>query len=802
MPEWNCAQDVVDTLIRAYYTERDPNAVLDCLTEDVQWIGTEKFMLANGKRQLRTLLEDNCKSFPNAFQVTIRDMRCQAHGDSCKLFTFTGEEAALQEKIGARCVRICVCCVKAQDGWRVASVHASVPSAEKEKYTLTKELSGAQEKQQLLLRSIPGGVAIYRVKKSGAVATEYVSEGLAKMCHYTPAEFLAYLREDACINLVPQDRPRVMAAVNKGLERGEEISVSYRIYTKEKQEIEIQLNANIASDLAMGEDDVAVSYAVHAKLSTEAQSIRQEQQRYRAILDYLDVAYFEWMPDKGFYASETYKRYAMSQVDYRLILQNSGPSETVHPDDLPLLQNFFALVSQGVPQASVTLRCKMTDGSYRWTEMMGFFHYDAFGRRTKTVAVLRDVSKEWEEQNKRLQAALTDAQKANRAKTDFLSRISHDMRTPLNGILGLTALLTEKTTDADMLRDLGQMKASGAYLLNLINDTLDVGRIENGKMELHPSICKGKNVLDCILALVEPNAKQKGIALRVHAEGLRLSTLYVDEGRLEQVLVNILGNAIKFTPKGGTIDFTLTSVEAKDGVVTDRFVIEDNGIGMSAEFLPHLFEPFSQENQGAGNLLQGTGLGMAITKSIVEQMGGEILVESELGKGSRFTVLLPMPVATQQAFAAYNHKQATDCEETVLRGAQILLCEDHPLNAEIATRLLAKKDVVVTWAQNGQEAVELFAASPLQYYAAILMDVRMPVMDGLEATKRIRLLDRPDAASVPIIAMTANAYEEDRQKTEQAGMNAHLAKPFEPQVLYQTLRRFLQPGQGNGAIEP
>jgi signal transduction histidine kinase/FixJ family two-component response regulator len=659
--------------------------------------------------------------------------------------------------------------------------------AESENAKLSKQLNEAQQKLQLLLSSIPGGVAIYRLKKDGKVATEYVSEGLAAMCGYKAPEFLARLREDARTNIAPEDLGRVMQTVRSRMQRNEPISVSYRVYTKDGRLVPVRLDANVDDASVLGDDDVAVLYAVHTRVSAEALHIQQEQERYRAIMDYLDIAFFEWMPDKGFYASEKYKRYAMSQVDYRIILKNAGPCETVYPDDLPILKRFFKLASQRLPQASVTLRCKMTDGTYRWTEMMGFFSYDETGRRTKTVAVLRDVSQEWEEQNRRLQMALNDAEKANQAKTDFLSRVSYDMRTPLNGILGLTALLEEKNTDPDVRNDLDQMEAAGKYLLNLINDTLDVSRIENGKLELCPAVCEGREILVCILAMAEQSAKEKKIRLAVDASKLDCRTLYVDAGRVEQVLMNILGNALKFTPEGGNVNFTLASVCEKDGTVTDRFTIADDGIGIGAEYLPHLFEPFSQERHGTTSKFQGTGLGMSITKSIVEQMNGKISVESTPDKGTTFTILLPLPLATAAQIAAAQAEKALPYDENVLRGAQVLLCEDHPLNAEIARRLLEKMGIGVTHAENGKQGVELFAQSPVGGYQAVLMDIRMPVMDGLEATRQLRALPRADAGTVPVIALSANAFSEDVERAKAAGINEYLSKPFEPEKLYATL---------------
>jgi len=380
---------------------------------------------------------------------------------------------------------------------------------------------------------------------------------------------------------------------------------------------------------------------------------------------------------------------------------------------------------------------------------------------------------------------------ANQAKTDFLSRMSHDMRTPLNGILGLTALMNESRDVDEIHADLSQMKFSGQYLLNLINDTLDVSKIEKGKLELHPVICSGNELLENFLNLIRPNLQAKNITLNTHVSDMRFTTLYIDIGRVEQLFMNIVGNSIKFTPTGGTINFSMENLSCENGILRERVTIGDNGIGMSPEFLPHIFEPFSQENSNA-NQNKGSGLGMTICKHIVELMNGTISVSSEKGKGTQFVFTLDFPLATKEQLESQSMSNSSLENLDVLKGKRILLCEDHPLNAQIATRLLSKKGMITDHAENGRLGVEKFASSPVGTYCAILMDIRMPVMDGIEASKAIRALNRVDAASVPIIAMTANAFDDDIKSTQDAGMNAHLSKPIDVNELYNVLARLIK----------
>lgn len=649
------------------------------------------------------------------------------------------------------------------------------------------ELIAAHQKEQSLISSIPGGVAIYRVKKSGLVETEYVSEGLAKMCGWEYEAFKEYLKKDALINVRREDIPLVMKAAQQSLETKMPISVIYHIHVKNSTDILTRLEANIIEDKALKEDDVAVWYAVHTNVSEEVQNALEEQQRYRTVMEGLDLAFLEWDREKGFYASDKYKEYALSDQPYAAVFSNSADKSVVHPEDLELLQHFFTETNSNSNRSSVTLRLKMKDGSYKWTEIMNFCYLDNLGKVIRSVGIMRDVDKEKIEQNEKLRQALMEAKRANQAKTSFLSRVSHDMRTPLNGILGTTELMRSNTTDKATLHDLYQLEISGKYLLNLINDTLDVSKIESGKLALKPRPVEGKSILNDVFAMIKPNMERKKINFVVKAEALPYSILYVDAGRLEQIFMNILSNAVKFTPDGGRVEFSIRNINVHNGVILDEVVIKDSGIGMSKEFLPHIFEAFTQEDSAITSSRQGTGLGMSITKQLLELMGGGIKVESELGKGTTFTVTLPLVMATNEQITEYERTHIADHSKVSLENKRILLCEDHPINAEIAKRLLAKRHIQVDHAENGKEGLEMFAASPERYYDAILMDVRMPVMDGIEATRRIRVLDRKDAQLVPIIAMTANAFDEDAEETRKAGMNAHLGKPVDSAKLFATL---------------
>ncbi|WP_455599417.1 PAS domain S-box protein [Cloacibacillus sp.] len=391
-----------------------------------------------------------------------------------------------------------------------------------------------------------------------------------------------------------------------------------------------------------------------------------------------------------------------------------------------------------------------------------------------------------------IEAALKRAEQASLAKGEFLARMSHEMRTPMNAIMGMTVLLKDALGDPAAVDDyIGKINSSSHFMLGLINDVLDMAKIESGEFALYPSRYEYKEFAGAIDAMIRPLCRQKGVEFVFDSKWPTAAVL-VDKVRLNQIFLNLLSNAVKFTPPGGRVEYLMPEAEVHGDRIWCDFIVRDNGIGMSEEFQKHLFEPFTQENAADGGSC-GTGLGLAISKSIVDKMGGCFHIRSEEGKGTEIRLHLELEIAGDEKPAAALEDRGAHGGVKALRGRRVLLAEDHPLNTEIARKLLAKVGTEVVPAVNGALAVAAFAASPAGYFDAVLMDIRMPEMDGLTAARKIRELPRADAKAVPIIAMTANAFDDDRRKSEEAGMNGHLAKPIEPELLYSTLARAVSP---------
>ena len=400
--------------------------------------------------------------------------------------------------------------------------------------------------------------------------------------------------------------------------------------------------------------------------------------------------------------------------------------------------------------------------------------------------------KENREINEKISAARKAAEQASQFKTQFLASMSHDIRTPMNAIVGLTKLMEHNIHDPEALKGyISKLQSSGEYLLGLINDILDLSKIESGSMELRNEPVSLRETVENIDSVIRPQAVSKKQDLQISLEKLFHVNVLGDAVRLRQILMNILSNAVKYTPEGGRIRLSVEETDAGEKTAKYRFAVEDTGMGMTEEFRQCIFEPFARAKI-LENEIQGTGLGMAITKSIVDAMHGTVNVESTLGKGSRFEVLLELQLdwnAAERKAAEEDMPETNEDGVSVLNGMHFLCAEDNDLNAEILRSMLEMNGATCEIYPDGRQVVEAFEKTVSGVYDAVLMDVQMPVMNGYEAAGRIRRGPNPLGKNIPIIAMTANAFSEDVKRSLAAGMNAHVSKPIDMELLEREIRR-------------
>lgn len=437
---------------------------------------------------------------------------------------------------------------------------------------------------------------------------------------------------------------------------------------------------------------------------------------------------------------------------------------------------------------------KEDDGSLRYKQVNVLWG-DANHRTICLVrADVTDMLASERQTKKILEDALALAEEANKAKSEFLSAMSHDIRTPMNAITGMTALAAAHLDDRERVADcLKKISVSSRHLLSLVNDILDMSKIESSKITLNRMSISLSGLVEQLSAIIAPQAGGAGLRFVINKGDIRHDCFYGDVLRINQILINILSNAVKFTPEGGTVEFRIEELETcrEPEHTRYRFTVRDTGIGMSEEFLSHIFDPFTRSNRTAG--IEGTGLGLSITKGLVDLMGGTISVESRVGEGTTFCVELEGECADGMDSDVSEETDAGILEpgaDTLLAGRRFLIAEDNAINAEIISELLRMFGAEPVLRQNGAQAVREFRDAPAGTYDAVLMDIQMPVMNGYEAARAIRETDREDAGTIPVIAMTANAFAEDVEKSRRAGMNAHISKPVSAGELYKQMKNF------------
>lgn len=474
----------------------------------------------------------------------------------------------------------------------------------------------------------------------------------------------------------------------------------------------------------------------------------------------------------------------------------------VHPEDRERLMQ--AVTQEKLAETlcsrkdfyEIEYRSRFGNNRYEWIRMQVIPLEMRDGAPVRITLVTQNINKrkmQEAREQETLKSACAAANRANAAKSHFLSCMSHDIRTPLNAIIGMNRLAMLSLDNREKLFDcLEKISVSSSQLLHLVNDVLDMSRIESGSLTLTEENFSLPALVETLATQVRPLIEEKKHTLNVDMQGLRHENVYGDSRYLTQIVQNLLSNAIKYTPDNGRIDLSVhENAGAPAGYAHVEITVKDNGYGMSTEMQNRVFNAFERGNDTRINSIQGTGLGLTISKNLVTLMNGEILLESAPGKGSVFTVCLPLKISGKTAPETKTDNATSGKPRRRFPGKRALLVEDNALNNEIATEFIKMTGIAVEHAENGLIAVEKIKHSPPDYYSIVFMDIQMPVMNGLDATRAIRSLPRPDVSALPIVAMTANAFTEDIALTELAGMNRHLAKPVDPETIHAVLESLL-----------
>lgn len=675
------------------------------------------------------------------------------------------------------------------------------------------QLQQKQQQMEVVLHSVNGGVKSSNDDDTYSYA--YISEELPGMFGYTMEEFKKFTGNNAMGMVYPPDLPRALADCNECFKDGNPTySTKYRVPCKDgslkwvmdsgRKTKTPEANTIINSiylDITKDEE------ARQSELNHE----RRTKQQYYDLLSSINSNYYFIylvnledgsgiplrLPETECVVFTSYSTNGLYDIE-PLVRSH------FHPDDSAKILEHFSLSGLRRQKKdrhidfALECRSRLFDSEYRWTAFNSTLLAQSDGYH-QIILTLRDIHedklKELREQQA-LQEAFDAAKAANMAKNEFLSRMSHDIRTPMNAIMGMTAIAGKYLDDKDRVQDcLAKITTASNHLLNLINEVLDMAKIESGKLNLLEEDFSISAMLQELLDLINPQLLVKKYHFTLTKAPELRDNVLGDKLRLKQLLLNILANAIKYTPPYGSISLEVRETHSRlHDTIGYEFIITDNGIGMDSEFAAKIFEPFARASDSRTSEIEGTGLGMTIALNIARMMNGTIDVQSTLGEGSSFkaTVYLHPHQQIHSSKASAPAAGIDRLQEIACRGKQVLLVEDNELNLEIAVELLKYAGLEITIAKNGLEGLDKFKAAPPGTYTMILMDIQMPVMNGLEAAKAIRALPVKDAQTVPIVAMTANAFPEDIAATLQAGMNEHLSKPIDLEQFHSILQKWCQ----------
>lgn len=647
-----------------------------------------------------------------------------------------------------------------------------------------------------VMNNTPGGIVVFDTKNNREPFPTFVSTGMYRLLEGSKADVTALYSKDFYSCIHPGDRENVIRAMEEAIRNLSPFQITVRLRAVTGNYVWVDANGTV--ELTEGLRRVYVSFT-YSSADRETQRILKnildmfareqydniclvdsEKRTFRILSFNNDEDYF--VPEKGGNYDEV-----VSDLILRFVIEEDR-ERIFNELNLDVLSE--KLKAEGETEHYFSIR--NMSGNVHYKKLWARRLENEGGSFALVMSDCTELRRRQIESQKTLVDAMEAAKQANVAKSVFLSRMSHDIRTPLNAIIGFTKIGLDDPDCGESGRErLEKIETASEYLLSLVNDVLDMSRIESGKFNLKKEPFDMNGFIDGICAVISQQCVAKGLKLTCSAaENLR--PLYVgDSLKLQQVLMNIMGNAVKFTPSGGEISVLAEETASYAGHAMLRFTVADTGVGISEEFIPHLFEPFTQESGDAGQ--PGTGLGLAICKSIVSLMGGSIEVKSQKGKGTRFVISVQLGILADENSnigkvpAKEKKIPGTSYDFT---GKRVLLAEDNVLNQEIAKYILESVGVKTDVADNGEEACNRFSKSAAGYFDAVLLDIRMPVMDGITAAVTIRAMARPDAGTVPLIAVSADAFEEDISRSLSSGINAHLIKPLDRDLLCSTLFDF------------
>lgn len=600
-------------------------------------------------------------------------------------------------------------------------------------------------------------------------------------------------------SVIDEDKEKVRECLGRLKNEGDSVSMEYSVKHADGTIIHVMGNMKLLKENGELFYQRFLLDCTDQKLQQEREEKRQMQLLQALSIDYMFVCYFDLDTSTGniLRIDDDSISIINKVFDGEIPMTESLERYIqmfVYEEDREMLRQFSSqdrLIRELAEKNMYSVNYRAVSGNEIKYYEMKIVRAGEWKQYRGIVLGIRSVDEETRnemEKKRMLENALVQANKANKAKSVFLSNMSHDIRTPMNAIIGFTSLALSHIDNIEQVEEyLRKIMTSGNHLLNLINDVLDMSRIESGKMKLEENPCRLSDILQGLYNIIQADAKAKKLELNIESADVENEDVICDELRLNQVLLNLLSNAVKYTGEGGSVRLKLTEkTGAPEGYANYEFCITDNGIGMSEDFVQHIFEPFEREKNTTFSGIQGTGLGMAITKNIVDMMNGSIEIKSKKDSGTEVLVSFVFKLNSQT-------KEQRDVKDKSLnlQKGRILLAEDNELNQEIAASILSDAGFSVEIAGNGQIAVDMLKQSQEGYYQLILMDVQMPIMNGYEATKEIRKLSDKKLSSIPIFAMTANTFEEDKQEALRCGMNGHIAKPIDVEKLFEVLDKIL-----------